>query len=165
MFGAACYYRFFFFTDTATTDIYTLSLHDALPICGILREAAVMWLPAPFSPRVVTSLFGCSGRTVRPRSVVEGRRLFGRRRVSVRVGRRTNRSSEEREPRAVIAVASAVGLAVPTSSGDDQMRARRDLAHLSDEALVALLARGHESALGELYDRFGRVAYGLAFRV
>src|SRR2546427_4739270 len=26
-------YIFFFFNDTATTEIYTLSLHDALPIC------------------------------------------------------------------------------------------------------------------------------------
>src|SRR2546422_7120853 len=26
---------FFFFNDTATTEIYTLSLHDALPISGI----------------------------------------------------------------------------------------------------------------------------------
>src|SRR5258706_3128009 len=26
---------FFFFNDTATTEIYTLSLHDALPICEI----------------------------------------------------------------------------------------------------------------------------------
>src|SRR2546421_8742207 len=26
--------RFFFFNDTATTEIYTLSLHDALPISG-----------------------------------------------------------------------------------------------------------------------------------
>src|SRR3712207_6911231 len=25
---------FFFFNDTATAEIYTLSLHDALPICG-----------------------------------------------------------------------------------------------------------------------------------
>src|SRR2546430_4372018 len=25
--------NFFFFNDTATTEIYTLSLHDALPIC------------------------------------------------------------------------------------------------------------------------------------
>src|SRR5258708_31417645 len=25
-------YKFFFFNDTATTEIYTLSLHDALPI-------------------------------------------------------------------------------------------------------------------------------------
>src|SRR3712207_7291994 len=31
---------FFFFNDTATTEIYTLSLHDALPI------SAVVWLDA-----------------------------------------------------------------------------------------------------------------------
>src|SRR2546426_11378808 len=29
---------FFFFNDTATTEIYTLSLHDALPICWGDRE-------------------------------------------------------------------------------------------------------------------------------
>src|SRR2546428_2745937 len=28
------YYYVFFFNDTATTEIYTLSLHDALPICA-----------------------------------------------------------------------------------------------------------------------------------
>src|SRR3990170_8708360 len=28
---------FFFFNDTATTEIYTLSLHDALPISQLLR--------------------------------------------------------------------------------------------------------------------------------
>jgi RNA polymerase sigma-70 factor, ECF subfamily len=42
---------------------------------------------------------------------------------------------------------------------------RSQLAHLSDEALVALVARGDETALGELYDRVGRIAYGLAYRV
>src|SRR5256886_12428235 len=29
---------FFFFNDTATTEIYTLSLHDALPISGVVRR-------------------------------------------------------------------------------------------------------------------------------
>src|SRR2546430_8513035 len=29
---------FFFFNDTATTEIYTLSLHDALPICRCRRN-------------------------------------------------------------------------------------------------------------------------------
>src|SRR2546426_8349867 len=28
------HFYLFFFNDTATTEIYTLSLHDALPICG-----------------------------------------------------------------------------------------------------------------------------------
>src|SRR5256885_2585189 len=39
------YFFFFFFNDTATTEIYTLSLHDALPICagapGLAREEAL----------------------------------------------------------------------------------------------------------------------------
>src|SRR2546430_16692605 len=39
------YYIFFFFNDTATTEIYTLSLHDALPIFGgplaVAREPVV----------------------------------------------------------------------------------------------------------------------------
>src|SRR2546427_5157168 len=30
---------FFFFNDTATTEIYTLSLHDALPICAATVRA------------------------------------------------------------------------------------------------------------------------------
>src|SRR3712207_9334464 len=30
-----CVLRFFFFNDTATTEIYTLSLHDALPISKV----------------------------------------------------------------------------------------------------------------------------------
>ena len=42
---------------------------------------------------------------------------------------------------------------------------RKHLAHLSEEALVALVARGDEPALAELYDRVGGIAYGIAFRV
>src|SRR6266436_9200999 len=44
--------RIFFFNDTATTEIYTLSLHDALPICGqtapcgISRATGKPWCPA-----------------------------------------------------------------------------------------------------------------------
>src|SRR5258708_15839278 len=32
------YFRFFFFNDTATTEIYTLSLHDALPISQLVHS-------------------------------------------------------------------------------------------------------------------------------
>src|SRR3712207_8261018 len=33
-----CYRFVFFFNDTATTEIYTLSLHDALPIYHLVEE-------------------------------------------------------------------------------------------------------------------------------
>src|SRR5216683_7056109 len=37
---SVCLPLFFFFNDTATTEIYTLSLHDALPICASPPSAA-----------------------------------------------------------------------------------------------------------------------------
>src|SRR2546422_10898197 len=60
---------FFFFNDTATTEIYTLSLHDALPISRLASQtAAVMcWVGSgmttfPFhrSSRRSTSVLGAS---------------------------------------------------------------------------------------------------------
>src|SRR3712207_9397761 len=36
---------FFFFNDTATTEIYTLSLHDALPICSSGSHSSVAGCP------------------------------------------------------------------------------------------------------------------------
>src|SRR6266550_9068405 len=44
-----CYFIFFFFNDTATTEIYTLSLHDALPICWFAS-----WRPAGATRRTFT---------------------------------------------------------------------------------------------------------------
>src|SRR5258708_35707958 len=46
---------FFFFNDTATTEIYTLSLHDALPIYDLHRPSTVRALAlrrpsAPLAP-------------------------------------------------------------------------------------------------------------------
>src|SRR3712207_7012106 len=39
---------FFFFNDTATTEIYTLSLHDALPICSSEKRSSKF---SAFAPR------------------------------------------------------------------------------------------------------------------
>src|SRR5256885_12154328 len=39
------YFHFFFFNDTATTEIYTLSLHDALPISPALTRVGGMRTP------------------------------------------------------------------------------------------------------------------------
>src|SRR5215208_8365606 len=46
-------YVFFFFNDTATTEIYTLSLHDALPISSAAAgRAGASWRrPRPCCPR------------------------------------------------------------------------------------------------------------------
>src|SRR5687768_18411879 len=42
------FFFFFFFNDTATTEIYTLSLHDALPICDVVARDG-----APLAPEMV----------------------------------------------------------------------------------------------------------------
>src|SRR3712207_7804918 len=55
----------FFFNDTATTEIYTLSLHDALPICsrswGYLFSRLLSTDSTPCS-----SIFACQPFTFRP---------------------------------------------------------------------------------------------------
>src|SRR2546422_11276889 len=52
---------FFFFNDTATTEIYTLSLHDALPISICCKS----WPPSPWSP---------AGSSSRPPSAMRDRK-------------------------------------------------------------------------------------------
>src|SRR6266446_8851869 len=56
------YYFYFFFNDTATTEIYTLSLHDALPTSNSTPTFPPVFWPAP--------RFGWYRRGVR-----DGRRL------------------------------------------------------------------------------------------
>src|SRR6266850_7466527 len=42
------FFFFFFFNDTATTEIYTLSLHDALPIP--LKDPSGFWIGTALEP-------------------------------------------------------------------------------------------------------------------
>jgi RNA polymerase sigma factor (sigma-70 family) len=52
-----------------------------------------------------------------------------------------------------------------STSSDCETTVRAAFVHLSDEALVAQIARGDEQALGAFYDRFGRTVFSLALRV
>jgi RNA polymerase sigma-70 factor (ECF subfamily) len=65
------------------------------------------------------------------------------------------------------ATESPIAMAVPSLVRRTQGRREpvTQAPKLSDEALVAAVANADEDALGQLYDRFGKVAYGLAFRV
>src|SRR3712207_7797262 len=47
---------FFFFNDTATTEIYTLSLHDALPISAEAPERLLQLLPDRGMVRLLTAM-------------------------------------------------------------------------------------------------------------
>ena len=51
----------FFFNDTATTEIYTLSLHDALPISGTLRIDADIDLVGRLIPEGSFTVTGVIG--------------------------------------------------------------------------------------------------------
>src|SRR2546430_1501052 len=96
------YYFFFFFNDTATPEIYTLSLHDALPISAInqfaersgavllgrstYRSGAAVWphRPGPFAAwinraqKYVVSgtLSGSDDTTWKPTTIIRGADLL-----------------------------------------------------------------------------------------
>src|SRR2546425_6347281 len=57
------FFTFFFFNDTATTEIYTLSLHDALPICSSNSPGA-----DPLRPQVLIKRPSFENFTTRPAS-------------------------------------------------------------------------------------------------
>src|SRR3712207_7605323 len=73
-------YFLFFFNDTATTEIYTLSLHDALPICTSPARGGPLQGPprSPCHGVPVSELFAGIAVADFPRALEWYRRLFGR---------------------------------------------------------------------------------------
>src|SRR6266850_1222674 len=59
LFSYILFFFFFFFNDTATTEIYTLSLHDALPISFRNAVYAFMSNGLPLLARCQPSIFAC----------------------------------------------------------------------------------------------------------
>src|SRR2546426_11254421 len=58
---------FFFFNDTATTEIYTLSLHDALPIYGAgWRWSEALVIPAAPCPSFAPLFIPAPGHALAP---------------------------------------------------------------------------------------------------
>src|SRR3712207_8060242 len=75
-----CY--FFFFNDTATTEIYTLSLHDALPIFDL--KTAVLFVSLEMGQLELAERLLCA------RSKVDGHKL----RTGQNLGRSEEHTSE-----------------------------------------------------------------------
>src|SRR2546429_6613774 len=63
---------FFFFNDTATTEIYTLSLHDALPICRSASRlvALLCWISFPLPCFVTRALALKENASERPQQSI-----------------------------------------------------------------------------------------------
>src|SRR3712207_7590855 len=64
---------FFFFNDTATTEIYTLSLHDALPISSYAFQ---IYIPIDLDFRVGSILFTSVSRITGPHHTLVPHHLF-----------------------------------------------------------------------------------------
>src|SRR5438067_2329762 len=82
----ALFYLFFFFNDTATTEIYTLSLHDALPI--FLQSAIQVGRPVAHDQRASFLVGGGLAEQGHALGASRGRQLEGRlqRRARVEAG-------------------------------------------------------------------------------
>src|SRR5574341_2624909 len=86
MLFSSYFFCLFFFNDTATTEIYTLSLHDALPILVIVRgdshfayPEVMQWIEAQADLSYVTGLTSNAVLHALAREVVEqAKRAYGR---------------------------------------------------------------------------------------
>src|SRR6476661_10402212 len=111
---------FFFFNDTATTEIYTLSLHDALPIC----------LPSPPAPP--RPLVRCHAST-------DPNRCGARRRRASQRARNDRRREPSQSGRQTVRGAYLSREATNTAWW-------RPAEHQSDESASTFLRKGNVSA-------------------
>src|SRR6266576_4084021 len=81
---------FFFFNDTATTEIYTLSLHDALPIFEPIRSNLPYFQSVRVDPELGT-------RSEEHTSELQSRRDLVCRLLREKKKRETNYAGDERE--------------------------------------------------------------------
>src|SRR5258705_10146619 len=96
---------FFFFNDTATTEIYTLSLHDALPICLGGRRGLDAAVGAELGPRVA----------VAERSEEHTSELQSLRHLVCRLllEKKNKQPSRQHQPRLWLPIAGSAGVAPP----------------------------------------------------
>src|SRR6266550_3698263 len=107
----------FFFNDTATTEIYTLSLHDALPISASTACPSAVFRPCP-GARVHVCWRARSRRRSRPASSKHG--------SSGRAFKPGSSPGWEGAPLHEIDPARAVGLQVVRGRGGAAVRSGRD---------------------------------------
>src|SRR6266496_1904432 len=67
MFSFFSLFFFFFFNDTATTEIYTLSLHDALPISPVHTSSPAPAIPSSVAISAPSIRYVRAGTSMRPR--------------------------------------------------------------------------------------------------
>src|SRR2546425_11334205 len=119
--GSSLFFLFFFFNDTATTEIYTLSLHDALPISRRRGDPAARPDPraAPSAPRG-----RLRGRARRARAGGRRPRARAARAQQWAAGRGPTRRGCERRRRLRDAARDA-GRGSPATPGVARLRLRR----------------------------------------
>src|SRR2546429_3904841 len=114
---------FFFFNDTATTEIYTLSLHDALPILG--KASRFPQDPSETGERARRSRHRIARQGPWPRAFVSGTRCFGNRAAACKL------KSRHASSRMVATRRSHAGLHARSKRGGS--RTQRTIEQLSIE--------------------------------
>src|SRR5256885_3739330 len=95
----AAFFYFFFFNDTATTEIYTLSLHDALPISLHVYEALLAKRPMDARLRGRVEALAGGGTRAAGRGTGETVQRFLKRILAGRPGAPAHPAPAARSPR------------------------------------------------------------------